>query len=361
MQKNYAAIMAGGIGSRFWPASRTNKPKQFLDILGTGESLLQATYKRFLKVCNKENIFILTNEHYIDLVKEQLPDIQDFQILAEPARKNTAPCIAYASYKIEQIEPNANIIVAPSDHIISNEDEFVRIVKEAFDFVSQNQALCTLGILPTRPDTGYGYIQYREDTATHDEVYKVKTFTEKPNLETAKQFIKSGDFLWNAGIFIWNVKSIIHSFQQYLHEVSDAFEEVKSFIGTEKENLAIEKAFSECPNISIDFGIMEKAENVFVIPANFGWSDLGTWASLYAEKDKDYLQNAVSGNQVVIYDSSNNIINVPKEKLVVIEGLDNYIIVDTKDVLLICNKDHEQKIKEFTQDIKNNKEREAFL
>ncbi|MCO5229819.1 MAG: sugar phosphate nucleotidyltransferase [Chitinophagales bacterium] len=361
MQKKYAAIMAGGIGSRFWPASRTNKPKQFLDILGTGESLLQATFRRFLKVCDKENIFILTNLDYIDLVKEQLPDIKDDQILAEPARKNTAPCIAYASYKISQIEPDANIIVAPSDHIISNEDEFVRIVNSSFDFVSQNEALCTLGILPTRPDTGYGYIQFREDPTTQDDVFKVKTFTEKPNRETAKQFIKSGDFLWNAGIFIWNVKSILGSFQKYLHEVSDAFEEVKTYLGTDKELPAIERAFAECPNISIDFGIMEKAENVYVIPANFGWSDLGTWASLYAEKEKDYLQNAVSGNHVVVYDSSNNIIHVPNDKLVVIEGLDNYIVVDTEDVLLICSKDHEQKIKEFTQDIKNNKEGEIFL
>jgi mannose-1-phosphate guanylyltransferase len=360
MQKNYAAIMAGGIGSRFWPASRTQKPKQFLDILGTGETLLQSTFRRFLRICDKDNIFILTNADYIDLVKEQLPEINEANILAEPARKNTAPCIAYASYKIQQLDPNANIIVAPSDHIILKEDEFERITKRAFDFVSKNDALCTLGILPTRPDTGYGYIQYHEDIAD-DEVYKVKTFTEKPNKETAEQFIESGDFLWNAGIFIWNVKNIISAFENHLHEVSDAFSDVIQYFNSEKENLAIDKAFAECPNISIDFGIMEKAENVYVLPADLGWSDLGTWASLYAEKDKDYLQNAVSGKQVIIYDSYNNIINVPDGKLVVIEGLENYIVVDTADVLLICNKDNEQKIKDFTHDIKNNKGGEKYL
>lgn len=360
MQKKYAAIMAGGIGSRFWPASRTEKPKQFLDILGTGETLLQSTYNRFLKICDKENIFILTNYDYIDLVKSQLPDLEEYQILAEPARKNTAPCIAYASYKIQSIDPEANIIVAPSDHIIIKEDEFVRIVNKAFDFVDQNDALCTLGILPTRPDTGYGYIQYIEE-AVSEEVHKVKTFTEKPNRITAEQFIESGDFLWNAGIFVWNVKNVLSSFQKYLSEVSDAFEDIKEYIGSAKEKGAVEKAFAECPNISIDFGIMEKADNVYVLPANLGWSDLGTWASLYAEKEKDYLKNAVSGKQVIIYDASNNIVHVPDNKLVVIEGLENFIVVDTEDVLLICNKDNEQKIKEFTQDIKNNKGGDKYL
>lgn len=360
MQKKYAAIMAGGIGSRFWPASRTDKPKQFLDILGTGETLLQSTYNRFLKICDKENIYILTNYDYIDLVKSQLPDLEDHQILAEPARKNTAPCIAYASYKIHSVDPDANIIVTPSDHIIVKEDEFVRIVNKAFDFVGQNDALCTLGILPTRPDTGYGYIQYIED-AVSDEVHKVKTFTEKPNRVTAEQFIESGDFLWNAGIFIWNVKNVLDAFQKYLSEVSDAFEEIKEYLGTPKEKGAIEKAFAECPNISIDFGVMEKADNVYVVPANLGWSDLGTWASLYAEKEKDYLKNAVSGKHVIIYDASSNLIHVPDHKLVVIEGLENFIVVDTEDVLLICNKDNEQKIKEFTQDIKNNKGGEKYL
>lgn len=346
--------MAGGIGSRFWPASRTAKPKQFLDILGTGQTLLQSTFERLSAICPPENIFILTNADYIDLVKEQLPEIAAIQILAEPARKNTAPCIAYAAYKIRGINPNANIIVAPSDHIILNQVEFNRIAQLALDFVSENNALCTLGIVPSRPDTGYGYIQFFEEEVQAG-IHKVKTFTEKPDRKTAERFVSSGEFLWNAGIFIWNVNSVIHAFQKFLPEVGEAFDEVDPLLSTDMELPAIEKAFALCPNISIDFGIMEKAENVFVLPADFGWSDLGTWASLYEEKEKDYLQNAVTGNNVVIYDSSSNIIHVPDHKMVVLQGLENYIVVDTPDVLLVCNKDQEQRIKEFTQDIKINR------
>ena len=355
MNKNtYAAIMAGGIGSRFWPASRTAKSKQFLDILGTGRTLIQATYDRFLKICPKENIFILTHADYVDLVKEQLPDITDGQILTEPARKNTAPCIAYSAFKINKLNPDANIIVAPSDHIILQEDEFVRIAELAVDFVSKNNALCTLGIRPTRPDTGYGYIQYFEEEISEG-IHKVKTFTEKPEKEVAIQFIKSGDFLWNGGIFIWNVKSILGSLEKNLEEVYDAFVEAEPEILTSNEKAAVEKAFITCPSISIDYGIMEKANNVYTLPSSFGWSDLGTWASLYEEKEKDYFNNAVNGNNVVVYDSNNNIINVPDKKLVVIQGLENFIVVDTDDVLLICSKDEEQRIKEFTHDIKMKK------
>lgn len=346
--------MAGGIGSRFWPASRTARPKQFLDILGTGKTLLQQTYERFTKICPPENIFILTNEDYTELVKEQLPGLSPDQILAEPARKNTAPCIAYASYKIRKADPQANIIVAPSDHIILNEEAFVKIANNALDFVSKNDALCTLGIVPSRPDTGYGYIQFLEEEVESG-VHKVKTFTEKPDKATAMQFVASGEFLWNAGIFIWNVENICQALHKHLYEVSDAFDDALPYLNTEREKAAIEKAFATCPNISIDFGIMEKAGNVFVLPADFGWSDLGTWASLYEEKEKDYLQNAVAGNNVVIYDASHNIIHAQDDKLVVIQGLENFIVVDTKDVLLICSKDQEQKIKEFTHDIKINK------
>ena len=355
MSKNtYAAIMAGGIGSRFWPASRTAKSKQFLDILGTGRTLIQATYDRFLKICPKENIFILTHTDYINLVKQQLPDITDEQILTEPARKNTAPCIAYAAFKINKLNPDANIIVAPSDHIILKEDEFVRIAELAIDFVSKNDALCTLGIRPTRPDTGYGYIQYFEEE-TSEGIHKVKTFTEKPEKEVAKQFLASGDFLWNGGIFIWNVKSILSSLEKNLIQVYDAFVEAEPDILTSNEKNAVEKAFITCPSISIDYGVMEKAKNVYTLPSSFGWSDLGTWASLYAEKEKDYFNNAVNGKNVVVYDSTNNIINVSDNKLVVIQGLENFIVVDTDDVLLICNKDEEQRIKEFTHDIKMKK------
>lgn len=359
MNHTYVTIMAGGIGSRFWPASRTAKPKQFLDILGTGKTLLQSTFDRFLKICPPENIYILTNEDYVELVKQQLPLLNEAQILAEPARKNTAPCIAYASYKIKLKDENANIIVAPSDHVILQEDEYVRITQKAIDFVAENDALCTLGIRPTRPDTGYGYIQFVEEE-TAAEIHKVKTFTEKPDKATAEQFIESGEFLWNAGIFIWNVKRIDKALHEHLPEVSDAFDEIASYLDTDKEKNAVEKAFVECPNISIDFGIMEKASNVYVLPASFGWSDLGTWASLYAEKEKDYLQNAVSGKNVVIYDASQNIIHVPDNKMVVVQGLENFIVVDTDDVLLICNKDNEQKIKDFTHDIKM-KKGEKFL
>lgn len=351
---SYVCIMAGGIGSRFWPASRTAKPKQFLDIVGTGKTLIQSTYERFLKICPPENIFILTHTDYIDLVKEQLPAITDVQLLTEPARKNTAPCIAYAAFKIHKINPEANIIVAPSDHIILQEEEFVRIANNALDFVSKKDALCTLGIRPTRPDTGYGYIQYFE-TETAEGIHPVKTFTEKPEKEVAQQFIKSGDFLWNAGIFIWNVKSILSALEKNLTQVYDAFAEIEESMLTSKENKAVEKAFITSPSISIDYGIMEKAKNVYTLPSSFGWSDLGTWASLYVEKDKDYFNNAVNGKNVVVYDSTNNIINVPDKKLVVIQGLENYIIVDTDDVLLICNKEEEQRIKEFTHDIKMKK------
>ena len=353
-KNNFIVIMAGGIGSRFWPASRTALPKQFLDILGTGSSLIQQTYKRFLKVAPPENIYIATNEDYVDLIKEHIPGISDDQILPEPARKNTAPCIAYAAYKIEKANPKANIIVAPSDHVILDEDEYVRIANKALDFVSENEALATMGIMPTRPDTGYGYIQFT-DHEPEIGVNKVKTFTEKPDKVVAESFIESGDFLWNAGIFVWNVQSIIKAFEEYLPEIYEAFEDSKKKLCTTEEKIAVEKAFALCPNISIDFGIMEKASNVYVLTSNFGWSDLGTWASLFAEKEKDYLQNAVNGKHVMIYDASNNMIHVPEEKMVVIQGLENFIVVDTNDVLLICSKNEEQKIKEITNDIKRQK------
>lgn len=359
-KNNYVAIMAGGIGSRFWPASRSDRPKQFLDILGTGKSLIRSTFERYLEICPTENIFILTNLDYIDLVREQLPELGDDQILGEPMRKNTAPCIAYVSYKINKRNPDANIIVAPSDHIILNEEKYREVSLKALDFVSRNDALCTMGILPSRPDTGYGYIQYLHEPV-EDGIHQVKTFTEKPNLETAKMFVASGEFLWNAGIFIWNVKSIINAFEQYLPDVKDAFQEVADDINSNAEPFAIKKAFGHCPNISIDFGIMEKASNVYVLPAEFGWSDLGTWASLHAEKAKDDNRNAVTGQNVKLYDSSENMISVPRDKLVVIQGLSNYIVVDTGDVLLICDKDQEQSIKYITQDLKNEENGSGYL
>lgn len=356
----YVAIMAGGIGSRFWPASRTTKPKQFLDILGTGKTLIRSTFERFLKLCPAENIYILTNKDYIELVKEQLPELSYDQILGEPARKNTAPCIAYVSYKILQKDADANIIVAPSDHIILDEPAYIDYSQKALDFVSRNDALVTLGIVPTRPDTGYGYIQFLEPPV-EDGIHKVKTFTEKPTLEIAEKFIATGEFLWNAGIFIWNVKNITKAFEDLLPDVSDAFVEVKDDLNSDKEEMAIERAFNICPSVSVDVGIMEKAENVYVLPSSFGWSDLGTWASLHAEYEKDENNNAISEGNVTLYDSSENMINVPKDKLVVIQGLENFIVVDTGDVLLICDKSNEQSIKQFTQDIKKQKNGSEYL
>lgn len=347
--------MAGGIGSRFWPASRTNHPKQFLDILGMGKTLLQQTYERYLHFIPKENIFIVTNEIYRNTIKEQLPDLTDNQILGEPVRRNTAPCVAYISYKIHQLNPNANLIVAPSDHIILKEEMFVEVMKKALKFVNKEDFMVTLGIRPTRPDTGYGYIQYDEDAEQMRGIFKVKTFTEKPTLEIAQTFLKSGDFLWNSGMFIWNTKTILKSFKKYQPEMYDIFDEGKKLYNTDEEKKFISKAYTHCTNISIDYGIIEKADNVCVIPANFGWSDLGTWASLHEAYHKDYLHNAVKGKNVIIYDASNCMVMAPDNKLVVLQGLEDYIVVDTPDALLICKKSEEQQIKEITAEIKKKK------
>ncbi len=359
-KNNYVVIMAGGIGSRFWPISRSSNPKQFLDILGIGKSLLQLTYERFLNTCPAENIYIVTNEAYTDLVKDQLPNLKKSQILSEPARKNTAPCIAYFSYKIHAKNPNARVVVAPSDHIILKEEVFTKVIDQGLSAVTTNDYLITLGIKPSRPDTGYGYIQYAEKS-TVDGIYKVKTFTEKPSLEIAETFLKSGDFLWNSGMFIWNVKSIIKAFAMHLPEINDLFKEGKSVYNTPKEKKFIEKTYDFCPNTSIDYGIMEKAQNVYVLPADFGWSDLGTWSSLFdinTQKDGD--NNVKSNKNIITYDTSNCMIVTEEEKLVVIQGLDDYIVVDTHDVLLVTPKSEEQNIKQITTDIKKIK-KEHFL
>lgn len=347
--------MAGGIGSRFWPISKTNHPKQFLDILGTGKTLIQQTYERFLKICPAENIYIVTNEAYRKLINEQIPQLNNNQILGEPIAKNTAPCIAYASHKIHKSNPDAVMAVAPSDHLILNEADFCTQIAQALETASKNKYLITLGIKPTRPDTGYGYIQFVENTLS-DGHYKVKTFTEKPNLELAKTFLQSGDFLWNAGIFVWSTKSIIDAFEHSLSDMNDIFKSGKMYYNTDKEKSFIESAYTQCSNISIDYGIMEKANNVYVYAADFGWSDLGTWGSLYTVLEKDYVGNAVVfPKNVVMYDSSNCIVNTEKEKLVVIKGLDDYIVVDSGDVLLVCPKTQEQEIKQIVADIKMKK------
>jgi len=351
--------MAGGIGSRFWPKSRVAYPKQFLDILGLGKSLIQLTYDRFADIVPKENIFVVTNDSYVDLVKEQLPELSDNQILNEPSRQNTAPCVAYAANKIKSLNPNACIVVAPSDHLIVDTKAFEATILKGLNYTAANKALLTLGIVPTRPDTGYGYIQYYKE---HDDdgVFKVKTFTEKPNLKTAEEFIESGDFLWNSGIFVWHVNSIIKAFEHYLPDMQEIFSEGEALYNTAEEQSFINKAYSKCVNISIDYGILEKADNVYVIPSEFGWSDLGTWESLYQHHDKDTVGNALSGQAIMAIDSSNSIIMAPNNKLVVVQGLDGYCVIDTEDVLLICRRDKEQEIKQYTAEIKKTKG-ESFL
>ena len=351
---HYVAIMAGGIGSRFWPMSRTAYPKQFLDVLNTGKTLIQWTYERYAKFIPDENIFIVTSEEYVGIVKEQLPKLPLQNILAEPSRKNTAPCIAYISFKLAQLDPEAVFVVAPSDHLILEEEAFQQTALQALDFVENIKSLVTLGIKPTHPNTGYGYIQY-EGHEVANGVYKVKTFTEKPDLEIAKTFIASGDFLWNAGIFAWKASTILAAFEKHQPEMFELFDQQRALFNTAKEHQAITKIYPQCVNISIDIAIMEKADNVYVIPSSFGWSDLGTWNSAYENIEKDYLGNAVASNNVVVIDATKCMINAPRDKLVVVQGLDDFIVVDTKDVLLICSKEKEQSIKEYVAEVKRNK------
>ncbi len=351
---HYVAIMAGGIGSRFWPMSRSNFPKQFLDILNIGKTLIQQTFERYSKLVPKENIYIITSQEYVSIVKKQLPDVSEDNILAEPSKKNTAPCIAYISFKLFKKDPKAVMIAAPSDNLILETDEFIQTATKALDFVDSINALVTIGVKPTYPNTGYGYIQH-DDLVPVPGIYKVKTFTEKPNKELAKTFIASGDFLWNAGIFTWKVKNIIAAFEKHLPEMYEVFAAEKNKFNTAEEAAAIEQIYPQCTNISIDFGIMEKAENVYVIPASFSWSDLGTWNSAWENMEKDYFGNAVAGKNVMVVDASNCMVHVPDGKLVLLQGLNEYIVVDTKDVLMICKKDKEQEIKEYVAEVKRNK------
>lgn len=347
----YCVIMAGGVGTRFWPMSRQQRPKQFLDILGTGRTLLQQTYDRFKKIMPEENILIVTNKGYKSLVYEQLPGISENQVLLEPSRRNTAPCIAYALSKIGSKNPDANVVVAPSDHLILKEEAFLDQVMKGFTFSEANPAIVTLGIRPSRPDTGYGYIQYIHEDAG-SEVCKVKTFTEKPNAELAKSFLSSGEFLWNSGLFITTTKVMLHAFQKYLPDMYHVFHDGVSNYFTDKEEAFLELAYAQCTNISIDYGIIEKADNVYVIPSEFGWSDLGTWGSLYENSSRDANQNALVGRKSMLYDTKNCIINVPKEKLVVVQGLDGYIVVESDGILLICKKDNEQEIRQMVSNVK---------
>jgi len=348
----YAVIMAGGIGSRFWPMSRTKHPKQFIDVLGTGKTLIQQTFDRLNKLCPSENIYVVTNAIYENLVLKQLP-IDRNQVLCEPSMKNTAPCIAYAAFKIHQKDSNASMIVAPSDHLILDEEGFLKKINKSLEAVISHDILITLGIQPSRPDTGYGYIQFSNHHLESDlEVKKVSRFTEKPHLELAEQFLSSGNFLWNSGIFIWSTKSILKRLKTDLSELHNAFTEGQYHLNTEKEKEFINSIYPSIESISIDFGIMEKADNVFVIPADFGWSDLGTFGSLYTHITKDNSDNASISKNVMLYNSSKNMIHSNSDKLIVIDGLEDYIIVDQKDVLLICKKENEQMIKQYTKDVK---------
>ena len=353
---NYCVIMAGGIGSRFWPLSKTERPKQFLDILGTGRTLLQQTYDRFTKIMPPEQIFVVSNLEYKNLIVNQLPDLPEENILLEPLRRNTAPCIDYANFRILEKEPNARIVVAPSDHLIMKEEEFLRNVKQALDFVTDNDALLTMGIVPSRPETGYGYIQSIEKEVKGYEstgLRKVKTFTEKPDLKLAKVFLDSGDFYWNSGIFFWSLKTIMQSFENHLPEIHNLFLEGERVYGTADEEEFIQRTYSNCRNISIDYGVMEKADNVFVLVSDFGWSDLGTWGSLYEQLAKDELQNSVTGKHVFMYESEGNIVNVQDDMLVVLQGLYDYIGVQNDNIILVCKREEEQKIKQYVNEIKS--------
>jgi mannose-1-phosphate guanylyltransferase len=357
-QNTYLVVMAGGIGSRFWPFSRTNHPKQFHDVMGVGRSMLQLTVDRFQGICPPENVFVVTNRDYTELVHQHLPELPLDQILGEPIGRNTAPCIAYASYRIAQRDPNAVIIVTPADHAVMREDEFRSIISKAVDAARSHEVLITLGIKPARPDTGYGYIQYLDQEENKAEMpgglKKVKTFTEKPNLELAKMFVESGDFLWNSGLFVWRADVIVQAFHNYLSDIAEVFDDGLAQLGTTQEENFITQAYTRCRNISIDYGIMEKADNVYVLPADFGWSDLGTWDSLHRIGRPDECNNVVDGD-VILYDTCECVIKTPSERLVVVQGLDGYIVAEYDNVLLICKRTEEQRVKEFVADVKAKK------
>lgn len=352
MNNTYVVIMAGGVGSRFWPGSRENKPKQFLDMMGTGKSLLRQTFERFLPLCSPHQIYVLTNTAYRDLVLEQIPELDAHQVLCEPSRNNTAPCIAYAALKLAAINPHANMVIAASDHIILKEHLFLDKVRTALEFVAAHPAMVTLGIQPTRPDTGYGYIQYKSED--QNGLHEVIRFAEKPNLETAREFVESGEYLWNSGMFFWNVQTILQAFQNLAPDIYAILEQGNAAYNTDNEDAFLAEYYPTTRNISVDFAIMEQAKNVYTIPADIGWSDLGTWASLHAECEKDHHSNAIQVRNALVTESSNNLIRCSNpDKLVVIRGLENFIVVDEADVLMIYPKNKEQEIKQTGADVKS--------
>jgi len=349
MNHTYVAIMAGGVGSRFWPGSREARPKQFLDMLGVGKSLLRLTFERFLPICPASHIFIVTNAAYRELVLEQIPEISANQILCEPSRNNTAPCVAWTAFKLEALDPEANFVIAPSDHIVLKEQAFLEKVQTALNFSATHDALLTLGIQPARPDTGYGYIQFGEEADTG--IRKVLRFAEKPSLPVAEQYIESGEYLWNAGIFIWRAETILKAYKTLAPEIYSILEKGSDLYNTPEEQAFIDSAYPTTPNISVDFAIMEHASNVFTLPSEFGWSDLGTWASLHAEHPKDENGNALQGN-VIALDTYDTLVRIPEGKLAVVKDLQDYIIVDTPDALLIYPKSKEQEVKQVTALVK---------
>ncbi len=348
---NHLVIMAGGVGSRFWPMSTEDKPKQFIDVLGVGRSLMQLTYDRFKGVCPAENVWVVTNAAYVETVAEQLPEIPRGNILSEPCRRNTAPCIAYVSWRIKVQDPNANIVVTPSDHVVMNVAEFQRVISSTLNFASETDAIITLGMKPTRPETGYGYIQadLAQQSLRKKEIFRVDSFREKPNLETAKEYISHNNYFWNAGIFIWNVRTIVNAFRMYQPLIAATFEEIIPVMGTAEEQKVVDEKYPECENISVDYAILEKAEEIFVFPADFGWSDLGTWGSLQTLSKKDDEGNAIISQNVKLFESSNCIVNVEGAKQVAIQGLDGYIVAERDGRLLICKLADEQRIKEFSK------------
>ena len=347
---NHLVIMAGGVGSRFWPMSTAEKPKQFIDVLGVGKTLIQLTVERFGNLVAPENIWVVTNQKYAPIVEEQLPDIPKTNILCEPCRRNTAPCIAYVSWRIKSNDPKANIVVTPSDHIVTDIAEFQRVIKECMRFTSETDAIVTLGMKPNRPETGYGYIQADLSTSSlrNKEIYRVDSFREKPDFKTAEEYIKKNYYFLNAGIFIWNINTIVNAFRIYQPTMAKIFESMQSVYGTDKEQTLIDERFPECENISVDYAIMEKAEEIFVCPSDFGWSDLGTWGSLHGQSKKDLYGNATIGQSVNLIESHNCIVHTTQEKKVVIQGLDGYIVAEKDNTLLICKLSEEQRIKQFS-------------
>ena len=352
MKNNYSIIMAGGIGSRFWPLSTPEYPKQFLDVLGIGKSLIQMTYERLLSISPKENIYILTNVEYKELVLEQLPDLNADQVLTEPERKNTAPCIAYAAGKIQALNPNATLIISPADHLIIQENNFSKTINKAIETAEENK-IATIGIMPTRPDTGYGYIEIDNNSNTiANSCFKVEQFREKPDLQTAKEFLAKGNFLWNSGIFIWKASTVIQALKKFQPQLHEFFTADLSSYNTEKEQDMVNNAFSNCEDISIDFAIMEHAQNIEVVVASFDWSDLGTWGSLDGHLSKDSENNAIIGDKVKVFNTSNCIVNIPNGKTALIDGLDNVIVIQSEDKLMILKKENEQELKKFLKELK---------